>query len=521
MRPLARLCLIAALLAGGGAQAHTQLVAATPPANAVVADAPADVVLEFSEPVQALPARWFPANGGAPIEATPRVEGARLAFPVPAGLGAGTQTLSWRVVSADGHPVGGSYVFSIGAQSEVVQRPVATRPDWAAAAGRWALTVSLVFGVGGAVFVRLVDRRATRADWSRRLALGAAIAAPPAAMLALGLHGADLLGVSVGTLASVAPWSAGFASPFGGTALASILAAVAAVIALRRGGPPHWAWAAWGLAAVSFALFGHAATAPPRGMTTPATALHAAAFIFWIGALPGLAERAAQGGGDLVPTLRRFSELAIPLVAGLVLSGAVLAVVQVARPAALVNTSYGRLLTAKLVLVALLLVLAAINRFRLTPAVARGMARATTTLRRSVGAEIALGLMILALASGFRMTPPPRELDAGPAELHLHLHEGGTMAEVVLRPGRAGANAVEIALQDAAMAPLEPMKVEIAFANPDQGVEPIRLEAVRDGPRWRAGPVQLPYGGDWTLRLEVLISDFDQKTLETTAAVEP
>jgi hypothetical protein len=35
----------------------------------------------------------------------------------------------------------------------------------------------------------------------------------------------------------------------------------------------------------------------------------------------------------------------------------------------------------------------------------------------------------------------------------------------------------------------------------------------------RASPLPLPYGGDWTIRLEVLVTDFAQETLETTATV--
>ena len=86
--------------------------------------------------------------------------------------------------------------------------------------------------------------------------------------------------------------------------------------ALHRGGAIGAALAivAWSLAAVSFALFGHAATAAPRWLTAPAVALHAGAFIFWLGALPGLAESAARSRSDLAPTLHRFSALAVPLV---------------------------------------------------------------------------------------------------------------------------------------------------------------------------------------------------------------
>src|SRR3546814_6455341 len=82
-----------------------------------------------------------------------------------------------------------------------------------------------------------------------------------------------------------------------------------------------------------------------------------------------LAVAAASRGAALVPLLRRFSTIAVPAVAILVLTGIVLAVVQAEAPQALLDTAYGRLLLAKLAGVAALLALAAVNRLRLTPAI--------------------------------------------------------------------------------------------------------------------------------------------------------
>jgi copper transport protein len=293
-------------------------------------------------------------------------------------------------------------------------------------------------------------------------------------------------------------------------------AGLLAAAALDRQGraAAGYALAAWVAAAVSFALSGHAATAAPVVLTTPAVAVHAAAFVFWLGALPGMVALAAGSGRVPVPLLRRFARLASPLVAGLVLSGVVLAVVQLGGPALRLDTAYGRLLAAKLAAVAGLLALAAINRWRLVPAIAAGKAGAGSAFRRSVLAEIALGLVIVALASGFRLTPPPRALQAAPAEQYVHLHGPQVMADVVLRPGRPGANDVEILVMDSDFVPMQPLEVSVAFSDPLRGIERIASEAVRDGDVWRAGPVHLPVGGAWTLRLDVLVSDFDKASLE-------
>src|SRR3546814_2569255 len=69
-----------------------------------------------------------------------------------------------------------------------------------------------------------VDRNNGAPAWTRRLAFVAASAAMPAALLALGLHGADMLGQPPSALLTPAPWSAATASSFMATALLAALA---------------------------------------------------------------------------------------------------------------------------------------------------------------------------------------------------------------------------------------------------------------------------------------------------------
>lgn len=111
----------------GGAFAHAQLQSTSPAAGAVLEALPAEVTLTFSEPVAALVLRWI-APDGREAKVAGRSAGQTLAVTPPEALDRGTHLLSWRVVSTDGHPVGGTFAFAIGAPSEAPSRaPTPTR----------------------------------------------------------------------------------------------------------------------------------------------------------------------------------------------------------------------------------------------------------------------------------------------------------------------------------------------------------------------------------------------------------
>jgi copper transport protein len=196
----------------------------------------------------------------------------------------------------------------------------------------------------------------------------------------------------------------------------------------------------------------------------------------------------------------------------------VLAVVQVGRADALWTTAYGWVLLAKLGLLLLLFTLAAINRFILTPAYRRRESASTRQFARSVRMEVVLVCAILAVAALWRFTPPPRTLAAvAAAPASVHMHAGTSMVELTVTPGRAGPVRASIHLMGADLAPLEPKEVSLALSNPDAGIEPIRRAAVRAGPgTWEVDGLLLLPPGRWAARVDLLISDFEKRTIEGT-----
>ena len=109
--------LLIALAHAGEACAHASLVRASPADGAVVPVAPPALSLTFNEPVAPLVIRLIGPDGATIAPRSVAGENNTVTVTAPANLQRGTHLLSWRVISADGHPVGGSLMFSIGAPS--------------------------------------------------------------------------------------------------------------------------------------------------------------------------------------------------------------------------------------------------------------------------------------------------------------------------------------------------------------------------------------------------------------------
>ncbi|MCX5570457.1 copper resistance protein CopC [Kaistia nematophila] len=514
------LIILAALVAPRGASAHAALVSSEPATGAVLDKAPPAATLTFSEPVAPLVFRLLGPDGKPADLAGVAAVGSRVTAPLPTDLARGTHVLSWRVVSEDGHPVGGTLVFSVGAASSAANAAYAADRDPVVAAGLWlarlGLYAGLFLGIGG-VFFRAFAMIGPLPPGGLRRGLVALLGIGMAtALVGLCAQGLDALGLPATGLASASVWQAGLSTSFGRTTILAMLGcalALAALFVSRR--PVRRSLAALAMLGPGLALAatGHAAAADPQLLMRPLVFLHASAIAAWAGALLPLAVALAAGGGRAA--LARFSVAAPAVFALLFASGAAIAVVQLGSVDALWTTGYGRVLAAKLAAVALVLAIAAHNRFALTAPVLRGDGRATRRLVGSIVAEIALVLAIFGLAALWRFTPPPRALDVALPAIEVHLHGEKAMAEVVVTPHRQRDATVEVEPLDGDGVPFRPLEVTLALAPAGGGMEPIRVAATpgADG-RWQATMPGLAAGGTWTIRLDLLVSDFEKAQLQ-------
>jgi len=522
----ATLCLVLFLASGGRALAHAALVGAEPADGAVVARAPSTFTLTFSEPTSPLVLKLIRPDGSAAVLDRFALRDATLAIEAPKDLADGTYVLSWRVVSEDGHPVGGSSIFSIGAPSAGGPAPLAEAVDETLRLAIWAartlLYVGLFIGVGGAFFLRWIGGDTVGL---RRLLAALMLPALAASVLSVGLQGLDALALPLTALGSGPVWSTGFSTSYGASAVLAVAALSAGLIAASLKG---WAgpWlAALALIGVGAALAasGHASAAAPQWLTRPAVFLHGVGIAFWAGALAPLASAMSGGRAEAGALLRRFSR-AIPLaLLPLIAAGLILAIVQLGRIDALWSTAYGRVLMAKLVLLVALFGLAALNRFRLTGPAEAGDAGARRRLTLSIFAELALVLAIFGVAALWRFTPPPRALaEAAAAPAALHIHAAKAMADLTITPGRAGPVAASITLMTGDFGPLDAKEVTLILSQPSVGIEPLRRPARKGaGAVWRIERIDLPQPGRWQARIDILISDFEIVKLDGTIDIRP
>jgi len=487
---VAGLVALATLGVASPAAAHAVLDGAEPAADEVVGRGPTEVVLRFSEPVRPV------AGGIAVLDPSGRsVEGeadtgpaSRATWRLPVEITAqGTHTITWRVISADGHPVAGSSTFHVGRRTAAGVAPPSTERAARAlgVVGRLLTSGGLAIVVGGLLLGR---PRALR-RWPAMAAAGATVGA---ALVALG-RGAEASGA--------APWAA-----FGAVgelvadtrvgrldAVRIGLSVVLVAVVGRRGRSAAGAAAAIvvGLA-VATAAGGHAAAVEQAGLVTALDTVHLLAGVAWVGVVAVLV---LVGPGDASTTrASTAASVAAPVAA---LTGVGLSLVHVPSLSALTGSGSGRVLVAKAVAVAAALALGVLHRRRLRSGL-ESLAASVGSLRTEAGAL----LVVLALAAVLVASPPPA--DAPPPRPFSG--SAATTAGIVhldVTPGAVGTNRVVVhfADLDGADRPVDVVAVSIERSGIPARSVPVRL---RGRSLAESGGVSFGAPGTWTLSVRAV-----------------
>jgi copper transport protein len=498
------------MLLAGPASAHAVLESSDPRPDAVLTARPGSVTLGFDEPVTLVPGslRVYDPDG-ARIDrgdvTHPGGHGQQVAVHLRAGTAQGSYLVSWRVVSADSHPVSGAYTFAVGKAGAAPPTP----HDAASRGISVSLAVARWLGYGGSallVGIMLVVAWCWAEGWRarrvRRLAVAGGVLLAVGAVADLLLKGPYDAALGLGSMTDGALLREVLDSTYGHATIARLVLVALTLAVLRWRGPERLTGAVLAVGfGLSFAFAGHASAGSGRTLAALNDTLHVLAASTWLGGLV-LVLVAIESA----VVVKRFSRLALVLVLVLVATGVWQAARQVGSFAALRHTTYGTELLVKLVVVALVLAMAAGTRALVWRTDAGGPARIrTVVLGETVGLCVVLGI-----TSALVATEPAKTAYHPSASGELSLV--GDTVQVSAIPDGDRRMDLHLYVFDKSGQPSDPKEITATVSLPSKQLGPLPVSLAVAGPGHRQGVVAVPVAGQWRLAVTVRTTAIDEAT---------
>ena len=563
-------CAWPGLMFAPAASAHATVASSDPADGSRLATAPGSVSITFDEPVgldlgylKVVNTEGVPVGAGTPTH--PGGQGSVIAVALAPNLGAGTYIVSWRVISADSHPVQGTLRFLVGngvlSTAAIAAAPVVVGSTSVAfTAARTASYLALVLLGGGWLLLTLWPAGRTYPG-ARRALIAGWIVSVVAAIAETLLQGPYAAGTGLGEVLQLQLFADTVNSGYGRLHLLRILLLTALGVFLDAtlSGPVAPATRRGRVTGVvlfvavifTFSDSGHAGVARPVWLALSGDILHLLAMSVWIGGLVMLtvALLPAAEPAELERVLPVFSRVAMVCVAILAVTGTYQAWRESGTVAALTTTEYGLLVLLKAALFVALVLLGNLSRLfiqrrYLRPATVvthsmsgttagsadesdtagrdlgvrigtieeAGVSVQTRRMRRSVLAELMIAVVVLA-ASGLLVAQAPGRTavasqPAGPATASARLDAGRTVS-VTVSPAHHGVVAVDIGLNGGA----SPQRLAVTASLPIEQLGPLPVPLHQRSPRqFHADGVLLPAAGTWIFTITVQSSEFDAIT---------
>lgn len=524
MKTRASLLAIAAwlvvLFAPATAGAHAVLVEATPSDESTTEQPVREVELRFNEGVSAAfgGVKAYGPDGSRVDSGDVDSGGKTVRVPVRASA-RGTYAVSYRVVSADGHPVRGATTFHVGQRSDSTRSEDAARDasksnravEVAFGAVRGIALLALLGLAGGVAFVTCLapGSRPRLLGWM--LLVGMAMVAASFvldAMNATGLGVVDSLRGEVLRAEARTTWGRSALVQLVLLALLAIWLRVVDLRGVRSLGRGLVVAVPFFLPLAAWSAGGHAVADEPVWLRLPLDVLHMSMAALWIG---GLLQLLGYLRRDAVTIehVERYSTAMLVTVGLLVATGLYASWSEIGLSRyALADTTYGRLVIAKSLLLVGVMPLALLNRRRNVPGLRGGAGirpnDARRSLRRYALGEVGLLVLVLAATAALIQTPPARTaVDPGIVDVDVRLASGAT-AQLVIDPARAGSNEIHV------YASTKDRRLDDAVTNVllegdgPNGIENLKLPLLPSGPGHFTTPARtIPFPGTWTFSVIV------------------
>jgi len=443
----------------GSASAHNTLLSTDPADGAMLDAAPSQISLVFGSAVPLETASVVVTDAtGARTDVAGLSHGpagdTEIVAALPAGL-SGEITIRWRLVGPDGHPLSGRVGFIVA--STVVASttvPYSTPPAFdetvssgapaavvvdegddtysTPAAIRWLLRFGSYLAIGTLIGIVLTDRFVWPGAAQRlqlRVLLGRSL-------MAVAVMGFLQLLIVASDVSGKTPWSslgsidaAAFTDAGVAFVVRIMLAAVMWLLLCRM----HIVhedvrWTALAIAGIAlvgtWAWAGHSKSQRWAELGVPIDIVHHTAAALWIGslALVGFVATRELAASEVATVMGRLSKVAAASVGLVVVSGLLQSIRLVGGPGQLFAANHGKYLAAKLVVLAVMLLLANANRVRVSRRSLhpdRVHDGAVSRIRQSILIEFAIGVGIIGITAAMVVSPPATSLTTTGARVDI------------------------------------------------------------------------------------------------------
>ena len=531
------------LVAPAPCTAHSQLELTVPEAGAQLDEAPGEVVLRLAEGVRPVPGgvRVLAEDSTRVDAARPRSSGGTVTLALPP-LAEGAYVVSWRVVSADGHPVRGAFTFRVGgvgdqtvvgrlAEQLLVSDTEVPVVGAAAAVLRTLTFAAMAILIGATTLATFGRRERPPSLRTRSTIRGATAVAGLSGLGLLLIYGPLVTGQSFGSAGDLTLIGNSLADHVGQAIAARTILLLLLGVALlglgrRASAEPTTTGGRWSVPVpaalvlgigVAQAVSGHGATGRTVLVALPSTVVHVIAMGVWAGGLVFVflaLHDTDPASVDALTLTRRFSRQAGFAVAAVAATGSFALWRQAGSLEALRTTPAGTLLLGKIGIVALLVLLGAKNRRALAGADASPGA-AVRAVRRTVGVEVVGMAAVIGVTALVVNLAPARDVVSRPIALTVETASG--LVDITVDPAKRGNNELHpYALSnEGASRPVE--AISATLSNAGAGVERLESRIVRAGPNhFQALSLDLPLAGTWRVDVSVKLDAFTEENGSAT-----
>lgn len=526
------------------ADAHSEIISTQPSPGQNFDDTPEQIVLLFNTEVDVFPTsiRVYDENAKkVNVGNLPYLEGKEVKADLE-DLAPGRYIVTWNVVSPDTHPIRGAFSFVINqpepstqttsqmsdsnpkTDRELIESVISAQQESSAEKGINYLFTFLIFvsisALIAIIFHYLVFLKIPTTETLDKTVFYSCLVLIVSAVASILLHAKSSQGLQASEVFNFSVIRYEIESVFGLVGISRILLAVAILFLWKHREKSLYGYVLISsVVALAFtpALAGHARVGDYVLLAIVLSFVHIISISIWLGGLVILATSIHRDFE--IEKVKKISNISLVCVVGIFISGIFAWVRQVGSFEALRETTFGQLLSSKVLLFLLIVLIALFSRIYTRALIKKDSVMLRSQIRKFVIAELLIILCVYALSSVLVNTIPAKQAYDSPITISSPT-ELATF-EFIVDPPKPGRTEIHVYILDINSQPMQLERTDrrldqqilaLSIENKEKGIEPIMVPMRFQGFNHFSALIDIPKEGTWTIKAELNLTDFNQAT---------